>query len=92
MRNYLTNETELSEYAIDGIVIVPNVPRNNLSIEIKDNGITKEAVSPKDKVAWKSRVAEESSETTVTEVQWNVSQGHILVPRVFYEPVEFGAT
>ena len=86
MRNYLTDETEPSEYALDGIVIVPDVPRNNLSIEIKDNGITKEAVSPKDKVAWKARVNEEALNTTVVKC---IGMFHkvILVPRVFYEPV-----
>ena len=68
---------------------MPDIPRNNLNIEVR-NG---EAVSPKDKVAWKVGSVDTSYRTTVIDVEWNVSANGLIKPCVLYEPITIpGAT
>ena len=68
---------------------MPDIPRNNLNIEVR-NG---DAVSPKDKVAWKVGSVDTSYRTTVIDVEWNVSANGLIKPRVLYEPITIpGAT
>lgn len=76
---YQEQRTE-GPYEIDGIVLtsatgIPEKP----TIE-----------NPKDTVAFKMPLAEQIAETTVTDVEWNLSRGGLLVPRVLIEPVTIG--
>jgi DNA ligase (NAD+) len=75
-------QTERAEgaYEIDGIVLT--------SATGKPEKPTIE--NPKDTVAFKMSLAEQIAETTVTEVEWNLSRGGLLVPRVLIEPVTIG--
>ena len=84
-------------YPLDGIVVTPNlsrpkgwtpVIRRNLVDREKD-----EAENPSDKMAWKTRGAAQTAVTTVTAVEWNISQHGYLIPRVLFDPVSLsGAT
>ncbi len=67
-------------YEIDGIVLT--------SATVKPEKPTIE--NPKDTVAFKMPLAEQIAETTVTEVEWNLSRGGLLVPRILIEPVTIG--
>ncbi len=75
-------QTERAEgpYEIDGIVLT--------SATGKPEKPTTE--NPKDTVAFKMSLAEQIAETTVTEVEWNLSRGGLLVPRILIEPVTIG--
>ena len=87
LRGYLSNIT--SDYQLDGIVMVPNIPRCNLDIEVRNN----EAVSPKDKASWKTKLTVESKQTIVTDVIWQVSATGRIKPVVHFVPVTLsGAT
>ena len=70
-------------HEIDGLVIVQNKP-------------TKPPVSnekPGDAIAFKSNAEDESAETTVVRVEWNVNRTGMIFPRVQIEPVRLdGAT
>jgi NAD-dependent DNA ligase len=85
LATYLEERQSESDYTLDGIVMVPNIPRNNTNIEIRN----REAVSPKDKVSWKTRLTVDGEETTVTAVNWEVSAGGRIKPVVVFEPVKF---
>ncbi len=67
-------------YEIDGIVLT--------SATGKPEKPTIE--NPKDTVAFKMPLAEQIAETTVKEVEWNLSRGGLLIPRVLIEPVTIG--
>ncbi len=67
-------------YEIDGIVLT--------SATVKPEKPTIE--NPKDTVAFKMSLAEQIAETTVTEVEWNLSRGGLLIPRVIINPVTIG--
>ncbi len=90
LSEYFAQRKRDSEYDLDGIVIVPDIPRDNLAIEIKDNGVTIEAVDPKDKVAWKTGAGEETVDTNVIAVEWKVSAGNLIKPTVFYRKIKLG--
>ena len=67
-------------YEIDGIVLT--------SATAKPEKPTIE--NPKDTVAFKMPLAEQIAETTVQSVEWNLSRGGLLVPRILIDPVTIG--
>jgi NAD-dependent DNA ligase len=85
-----SNAEEKSPYQMDGIVIAPNTARpDGYSPEVR-KGV---AVNPADRVAWKTRLTTNTAITTVRAVEWNVSHGGMLIPRVLFDPVVLaGAT
>lgn len=73
-----------SPYDTDGIVVgLDSVPRNE-STKTK-------AKNPKDCVAFKMPLADQSAETTVREVIWSPSAQGYLIPRIRFDTVEIGA-
>jgi DNA ligase (NAD+) len=81
-----------SPYQLDGIVIAPDLARHG-SLSAAAASIKSE--NPEDRIAWKTRPAglQATQRTKVLEVEWNVSHGGHLIPRVLFEPVALaGAT
>jgi DNA ligase (NAD+) len=81
-----------SPYQLDGIVVAPDLARHG-SLSVAAASIKSE--NPEDRVAWKTRPAglQATQRTKVLEVEWNVSHGGHLIPRVLFEPVALaGAT
>jgi DNA ligase (NAD+) len=70
-----------SQYQLDGIVVAPEVARAKAL-----SGLT----NPTDRIAWKTRGELEKKQTTVREVEWNVSHTGYLIPRILYDPVVVG--
>lgn len=76
-----------SPYQLDGIVVAPDQP---LSAPTVRKGA---AINPDDRVAWKTRQTANTANTIVRAVEWNVSAGGLLIPRVLFDPVVLsGAT
>jgi DNA ligase (NAD+) len=75
-----------SPYQLDGIVIAPDLARHG-SLSAAAASIKSE--NPEDRIAWKTRPAglQATQRTKVLEVEWNVSHGGHLIPRVLFEPV-----
>ena len=71
-------------YQMDGIVVAPNVSR---PADYKPQIRNGDAVNPVDRVAWKTRLTAQTARTTVREVEWNVSHGGFLIPRVLFDTV-----
>lgn len=73
-----------SPFQLDGMVIAPNISRPEKAI-----AAVAAAENPGDRVAWKTRPAglQLTQRTTVTAVEWNISSGGYLIPRVLFEPV-----
>jgi DNA ligase (NAD+) len=71
-----------SQYPLDGIVI-----GTDTNPKASAGG---EAVNPDDAVAFKASLDEQKEETTVIQVEWNLSRQNIWVPRIQIEPVEIG--
>jgi DNA ligase (NAD+) len=71
---------EISKYEIDGIIITDNskVYKNPTS------------GNPKHSVAFKMALDDQSQETVVEYVEYNVSKNGILKPRIKYYPIEIG--
>ncbi len=76
------NQTQRAEgpYDVDGIVLTsatakPEKPSKN---------------NPKDTVAFKMSSEDQIAETTVKEIEWNLSRGGILIPRILIDPVTIG--
>ncbi len=67
-------------YEIDGIVLTSATAKSEKP----------KATNPKDTVAFKMALAEQTAETTVQEVEWNLSRGGLLIPRVLIDPVTIG--
>jgi DNA ligase (NAD+) len=73
-----------SAYQLDGIVVAPNVPRPaDWTPEVRKG----QSVNPADRVAWKTRLTANTATTTVRAVEWNVSHGGFLIPRVLFDTV-----
>lgn len=73
-----------SPYDTDGIVIgLDNVP--------KSESTAAKAKNPKDCVAFKMPLADQSAETTVQEVIWAASGQGYLIPRIRFTPVKIGS-
>jgi len=80
---FSTAETK-SEYQLDGMVVAPDLSRPaDWTAEIR-KGV---AVNPADRVAWKTRLVASTATTTVRAVEWNVSAGGFLIPRVLFDTV-----
>jgi DNA ligase (NAD+) len=79
-----SSEEAASPYAIDGIVIAPNVARS-LATVFKDK--MGAAQNPADRMAWKTRITASSATTTVRAVEWNISASGYLIPRVLFDTV-----
>ena len=79
-----SSEEAASPYAIDGIVVAPNVARP-VALAFKDK--MGAAQNPADRVAWKTRLTASSATTTVLSVEWNVSASGYLIPRVLFDTV-----
>ena len=73
-----------SPYQMDGIVVAPNVGRpDGWTPEVRKGA----AVNPADRVAWKTRLTASTATTTVRAVEWNVSAGGVIIPRVLFDTV-----
>ena len=70
---------DTSEYEIDGIIVQPNE-----AYERNTSG------NPDYAFAFKMRLGSNLIETTVMEVEWNISKWGMLKPRVRIEPVSLG--
>ncbi len=80
MINIYQEERKHGLYEIDGIVLTsatakPEKPK---------------AANPKDTVAFKMPLAEQTAETVVQNVEWNLSRNGLLIPRVLINPVTIG--
>ncbi len=82
----LQERREASPYDTDGIVVgYDAIPRS-------ESTATK-AKNPKDAVAFKMPLAEQSAETTVRAVEWGTSAQGYLIPTLRFDPVQIsGAT
>lgn len=86
--NYLStvfsNAEAKSPYQMDGIVVAPNTARPaGWTPEVRKGA----SVNPTDRVAWKARLTANTATTTVRSVEWNVSHGGMLIPRVLFDQV-----
>lgn len=82
-----------SAYDTDGIVVGWNVIPQGKS-QGPSQAQTQEATrarNPKDCVAFKMPLAEQSAETTVREVLWATSGQGYIIPRLRFDPVTIGA-
>lgn len=80
----LQNRRTQSPYDTDGIVVGLN------AAPVSESTATK-AKNPKDCVAFKMPLAEQSAETTVCEVLWAPSAQGYLIPRLRFDPIMIGA-
>ena len=79
MMELLIRFKETSPYEIDGIIVQPNSPyERNLS------------GNPEYAFAFKMRMESNLVNTTVREVEWNISKWGLLKPRVRIDPVSLG--
>lgn len=73
-----------SPYQMDGIVVAPNTARPaTWTPEVRKGA----SVNPADRVAWKTRLTASTATTTVRAVEWNVSAGGVIIPRVLFDTV-----
>jgi DNA ligase (NAD+) len=73
-----------SPYQMDGIVVASNTPRPaTWTPEVRKGA----SVNPSDRVAWKTRLTASTATTTVRAVEWNVSAGGVIIPRVLFDTV-----
>jgi DNA ligase (NAD+) len=73
-----------SPYQMDGMVLAPDTPRHISWAPATRKG---KAVNPNDRAAWKERLTKSTAMTTVTSVEWNISAGGLLIPRVLFDTV-----
>ena len=73
-----------SPYDTDGIVV-------GLNTVPKTESTATKAKNPKDCVAFKMPLADQSAETVVREVLWAPSAQGYLIPRIRFDPVKIGA-
>jgi DNA ligase (NAD+) len=79
----LQERRQASPYDTDGIVVgLDTVP--------KSESTAAKAKNPKDCVAFKMPLADQSAETTVREVLWAPSAQGYLIPRLRFDPVKIG--
>lgn len=71
-------------YDTDGIVVGWNTAPQSESTALK-------ARNPKDCVAFKMPLADQSAETTVVDILWATSAQGYMIPRLQFEPVQIGA-
>jgi DNA ligase (NAD+) len=88
-----TSMEAASSYQLDGIVIAPNVAdRNEKTKRTQKTVKTVKAVNPADRMAWKIRVETNTARTIVRDVEWNVSPGGYLIPRVLFDAVQLSGS
>ena len=80
----LQERRDTSPYDTDGIVV-------GLNAAPKSESTAAKARNPKDCVAFKMPLADQSAETTVREVLWAPSAQGYLIPRIRFDPVTIGA-
>ncbi len=81
-KDILLQWKQTSKYPLDGIVIGTDAkPKATVGGE---------AVNPDDAVAFKAALDDQKEETTVVQVEWNLSRQNIWAPRIQIEPVEIG--
>ena len=80
----LQQRRHLSPYDTDGIVVGYDAPPKSESTAAK-------AKNPKDCVAFKMPLADQSAETIVKEVIWSPSAQGYLIPRIRFDPVKIGS-
>ncbi len=68
-------------YDIDGLVVTSATKKPESQLT---------AAKPSDIMAFKMALDDQQAETTVKEVEWNLSRNGVLVPRVIIEPVVIG--
>jgi len=80
----LIDRREVSDYDTDGLVIgIDSIPVSE-STKLR-------ARNPKDCVAFKMPLADQSAETTVQEVLWASSAQGYIIPRLRFDPVVIGS-
>ncbi len=72
------------KYDTDGIVVAYDLPPKSESTAGK-------ARNPKDCVAFKMPLADQSAETTVREVLWGMSNQGYLIPKLQFDPIIIGS-
>lgn len=83
LAEFLQERRSMSPYDTDGIVVgLDTVP--------KSESTAAKAKNPKDCVAFKMPLAEQSAQTTVREVLWGPSAQGYLIPRLRFDPVKIG--
>jgi NAD-dependent DNA ligase len=80
----LQDRRQISPYDTDGIVVGLDRPAVSESTAAK-------AKNPKDCVAFKMPLADQSAETTVRAVLWAPSAQGYIIPRLQFDPVKIGA-
>lgn len=74
--NYLKELRKDYEFEVDGVIIQPDLPYDHIS-----------SGNPDYFVAFKHNFEEDNRETTVTNIEWNLSHHGKLIPVVHFEPV-----
>ena len=79
LSEYLKKRREDSEFTIDGIIVTNNevYERNKKS-------------NPEYSVAFKDVLEDQMAETTILEIEWNISKDGLYKPTLILEPVEIG--
>jgi len=78
LKMYFTERRAVSKYDTDGIVVgIDQIPVKTVS-------------NPKDCVAFKMPVSDQSAITTVEEILWSPSAQGYLIPRIRIKPVQIG--
>ena len=80
----LQDRRQISPYDTDGIVV-------GLDAVSKSESTAAKAKNPKDCVAFKMPLADQSAETTVRAVVWAPSAQGYIIPRIQFDPVRIGA-
>ena len=81
LKDFFVTRRASSAYDTDGIVIgIDNIPLKTSTV----------AKAPKDCVAFKMPVSDQSAVTTVEEVLWTPSAQGYLIPRIRIKPVQIG--
>jgi DNA ligase (NAD+) len=80
----LQDRRQISPYDTDGIVV-------GLDAVSKSESTAAKAKNPKDCVAFKMPLADQSAETTVRAVLWAPSAQGYVIPRIQFDPVLIGA-
>ena len=80
----LVERREVSQYDTDGLVVGLN------RVAVSESTAAK-AKNPKDCVAFKMSLADQSAETVVKEVIWAPSAQGYMIPRIHFEPVVIGS-
>lgn len=81
LATYLQTRRKESPYDTDGIVVSYD------TIPVRAN----DAKNPKDSVAFKMPLADQSAQTTIRAVHWGASSQGYLIPKLEFDPVTIGA-